>query len=108
MVALVKKHIAFLMLILTTERKQALVLLNTITLQQAKLIYEVFHNIMSNSLHLETRTIGLLRRYKSTIKYLSGRASVKNKQRYIKSHKKQVFTILRLVNKKLLPYIDTL
>lgn len=108
MVNKLKKNKAFLILVLTTDRKQALTLLSVLTLHQTKVLYEVFHNILANTLDLDKRTIKQLSRYKRVVKYLAGGATLKNKQKYIKTHKNQVFASLRLISKRLLPFVDNL
>ena len=89
----VKKNKNFLKLILTTERKQALALLDTISLEQVKLLTEIAINLLN--LPFPKKLKEIVKKRKRVLQLLSNiKLKTSRKKNIISRHKFQILSTL--------------
>lgn len=94
------KEKQFLLFLLSTQQKQALVILANLTLPQILSLREICYNLVNNTFPLSDKEIKVLTPYKKIIKSISN-SSITQKKKTIKTNKGKVYKILKTIDHRI-------
>ena len=105
MSSLLQKHIPFIILVTSGDKKQTRAILNTVTDNQVRVLSEVAANTLFGNIPLTARSRDTLKKHKKLIKGLASRTlSSKTKKKAILKHQKGLVVLLETVR----PFLETL
>lgn len=105
---LLKKNIDFLRAFRVLSEKQSLLLLKSITDQQAQILGDIAANILGKVLHISSNNKAELLKHKTFIRCIgTGKTSRRKRVICIKKHSKGALALIRVTADKIVRLVDS-